>query len=387
MPQSFDAIVVGLGAMGAAAAYQLARRGARVLGIDQFAPPHALGSTHGETRITRLACGEGPMYTQLARRSHEIWRELEASTGRDLLTQNGLLVISGPGRRSANHEEREFLKTSIDIARHEGIAHEVLTGRQARTRFPAFNLNDDDQVYYELGAGFVRPEACVSAQLDEAKRLGAHIRAGETVRSFRASAADVSVETDQGICASRRLVLTAGPWLPGLIGGKLASLFRVTRQVLYWYRIADPEPARYQPENFPVFIWQLPAPQSIYGFPAVGGHDHGVKIATEQYDVDTTPQTVDRTVSDAEARAMYETYIRPFFPGLAADLVKTAVCLYTCVDRARFIIDFHPDTDRVIVASPCSGHGFKHSAAIGEALAELATDGRSRFDLESFRFP
>jgi len=182
-------------------------------------------------------------------------------------------------------------------------------------------------------------------------------------------------------------VLTAGPWLPDLIGEKLASLFRVTRQVLYWYRIADREPARYRPENFPVFIWQLPAPQSIYGFPAVGGPEHGVKIATEQYDVDTTPQTVDRTVGDAEARAMYATYIRPFFPGLAAALVKTAVCLYTCVDHARFIIDFHPDTDRIIVASPCSGHGFKHSAAIGEALAELATDGRSRFDLESFRFP
>src|SRR5437868_362186 len=191
MPQSFDMIVVGLGAMGSAASYQLAQRGARVLGIDQFAPPHTLGSTHGETRITRLACGEGPSYTQFARRSHEIWRELEGATGRDLLTQNGLLVISGPGRRSTNHEERQFLKTTIDIARHEGIAHEVLTGRQARQRFPAFNLNDDDPVYYEPGAGFVRPEACVSAQLDEAGRLGAHIRTAETVRSFRFSTTGV----------------------------------------------------------------------------------------------------------------------------------------------------------------------------------------------------
>jgi len=386
MPQSFDTIVIGLGAMGSAATYQLARRGARVLGIDQFAPPHTLGSTHGETRITRLACGEGPIYTQFARRSHEIWRELEGATGRELLTQNGLLVISGPGPRSANHEEREFLTTTIEIARHEGIAHEVLTGRQARQRFPAFNVDDDDQVYHEPGAGFVRPEACVSAQLDEARKLGADIRTGETVRSFCFSATGVAVETDQGTYEADRLVLTAGPWLPDLIGDRLAPLFRITRQVLYWYRIADREPARYRPENFPVFIWQLPAPQSIYGFPAVGSPESGVKIATEQYDVDTTPQTVDRTVRDEEARAMYATYIKPFFPGLAADLVKTAVCLYTCVDRARFIIDFHPDTDRVIVASPCSGHGFKHSAAIGEALAEIATQGRTRFALASFGF-
>jgi len=164
----------------------------------------------------------------------------------------------------------------------------------------------------------------------------------------------------------------------------------VRRQVLYWFRPEAAEPVdlqKFRPDRFPTFIWQLPAPQAIYGFPAVGGPEGGVKIATEQYETETTADTVDRSVSAEETRHMYSTYVEPFFADLGATCLKTAVCLYTCVERARFIIDFHPESERVIVASPCSGHGFKHSAAIGEALAELAVHGKSRFDLTSFRFP
>jgi len=388
--QSFDAIVLGLGAMGAATTYQLAKRGSRVLGIDRFAPPHGYGSTHGETRITRLACGEGPMYTQFARRSQAIWRELESNTGAKLFTQNGLIVISGEGPRAANHEKPDFLKVTIDVAKANGIAHEVLTGRRARERFPAFNLNDDDMVYHEPDAGFVRPEACLSAQLELAARLGARLRTGETVLSFAPSSDHVTVVTDKGTYSAGSLVVAAGAWLPGLIGEAQAMLFKVTRQVLFWYRgRADATylHSDHQPEKFPVFIWQVPAPQAIYGFPAIAGPEQGVKIATEQYLRETTPEAVDRTVSDDEARDMYTTYVKPFLPGLSAACVRSAVCLYTCVDRARFIIDVHPASQRIIVASPCSGHGFKHSAAIGEALAQLALDGKTTFDLSEFGFP
>jgi sarcosine oxidase len=387
--QSFDAIVLGLGAMGSATAYQLAKRGSRVLGIDRFAPPHIYGSTHGETRITRLACGEGPAYTQFARRSHQIWRELEGLTGRELLTQNGLIVISGQGPRAANHEKPNFLKVTIDIARQNAIAHDVLSGTQARERFPAFKLNDDDVVYHEHEAGFVRPEACVSAQLEMATRLGAQIHTGETVQSFAPTSDHVTVVTDKASYAAGSLVVTAGPWLPGLLGEPFASLFKVRRQVLFWFRGEAPAHvhADFRPDRFPVFIWQLPAPQSIYGFPAIDGPEHGVKIATEQYLRETTPDAIDRTVSDEEIRAMHANYVEPFFPGLGPGCVKTAVCLYTCVDRARFIIDHHPASRRVVVASPCSGHGFKHSAAIGEALSQLAIDGKSRFDLGGFGLP
>jgi sarcosine oxidase len=388
--QSFDAIVLGLGAMGSATVWQLAKRGSKVLGIDRFAPPHVYGSTHGETRITRLACGEGPMYTQFARRSHEIWRELEAMTGRELLTQNGLIVISGEGPRAANHEKPDFLEVTIDIARQNRIAHDVMSGRRARQRFPAFNLNDDDVVYHEPGAGFVRPEACVAAQLEVAGRLGARLHTGETVLSFAPACGHVTVVTDKSTYLTDRLVITAGPWLPGLIGEPHASKFTIRRQVLFWYRgKADSSAylhAGYRPDRFPVFIWQVPAPQAIYGFPAIDGPEQGVKIATEQYVRETTAEAVDRTVSDAEVRDMYATYVGPFFPGLSATCVRTAVCPYTCVDRARFIIDVLPASPRVVVASPCSGHGFKHSAAIGEALAELAIAGKTRFDLAGFAF-
>jgi sarcosine oxidase len=371
--------------MGSAATWQLAKAGRSVLGIDRFAPPHTFGSTHGETRITRLACGEGPMYTQFARRSHAIWRELESQTGRELFTQNGLMVISGPGPRAANHENADFLGTTIQAAELNGVAYDVLDGRSAKRRFPAFNLNDDDKIYFEPGAGFVRPEACVSAQLEMAEKLGARIHTGERVLSFAPSAMSVTVVTDKATYMAEKLVLTAGPWLPGLLAGQLGDMFRVRRQVLYWYRI-DGHAAHYDPKNCPVFIWQLPAPQSIYGFPAIDGPRGGVKIATEQYVRDTTADEVDRTVSEDETRDMYDSYVKPFFPGLVIPCVKSAVCLYTCVDGARFVIDCHPDTDRVIVASPCSGHGFKHSAGIGEALAQLVTHGKSRFDLASFRF-
>jgi sarcosine oxidase len=171
--------------------------------------------------------------------------------------------------------------------------------------------------------------------------------------------------------------VAAGAWLPGMLNPDLASRFMVTRQVLYWFRArSESAHALFSPERFPVYIWQLPAPQSIYGFPATGGLQDGVKLATEQYDVATTPEQVSRTVGPDEVREMYETYVEPFFPGLSPVCVRHKVCLYTWVDGARFIIDRHPDFQRVIIASPCSGHGFKHSAGVGELLAEMVTDGR-----------
>ena len=187
MPAPYDTIVIGLGAMGSAALYQLAKAGQRVLGIDQFAPPHRLGSSHGETRITRLACGEGPEYTQFARRSHQIWRELEAETGKSLLVQNGFLAISGEGTRAANHENPDFLETTIAAAKRAGIAHELLSDADIRKRYPVFNVMDGDRAYFEPEAGYVRPENCIAAQLEEAARLGATIQTDETVARFDAT--------------------------------------------------------------------------------------------------------------------------------------------------------------------------------------------------------
>ena len=386
MPVAYDVAVLGLGAMGAAATYQLARRGARVLGIDRYSPPHEFGSTHGDTRITRIACGEGPEYTAFAVRSHQVWRELEAELGVDLFTQNGLLVIFGPGQRAANHSVTDFRGATVDAAKRAKLDYEMLDTATIRARYPALNVADGDEAYHDTVGGFVRPERCVAAQLQRAKALGADLHLNEKVISFDQTGGSVTVTTDKGTYVAKELIVAAGPWLPDFLKGALAQHFKVTRQVLYWFRAKGArEHAQFSPERFPVYIWQLPAPQPIYGFPATGGLEEGVKLATEQGHSTTKPDAVARAVGPDEIRAMYDTYVGPYFPGLSPVCVRHKVCLYTQVDRARFIIDRHPDADRVIIASPCSGHGFKHSAGVGELLAQMAL-GEAHQDIARFGF-
>jgi sarcosine oxidase len=391
MPARFDTIVIGLGAMGSAATYQLAKSGQRVLGIDRFAPPHSFGSSHGETRITRLACGEGPEYTQFVRRSHQIWRELEGKTDKSLLVQNGALIISGEGPRAANHENPDFLGTTIRAAEAAGIAHELLRDSDIRERYPAFNVLDRDRAYFEPEAGYVFPEECIRAQLQRAQDLGAELYTNEAVTGFTTVNGGVEVASDRASYTADKIVVTAGAWLPDMLPRERAQLFTVRRQVLYWFKLKpDVSADHYKPGNFPVYIWQLPARQAIYGFPWTGDGTPSIKIATEQYDTSTSPQSVDRTISADETRAMHAEFVAPYFPGASPDCDRSAVCLYTCVDHARFIIDELPGNARAIVASPCSGHGFKHSAAIGEALADLAVNGKAaatKFDLSKFAMP
>jgi sarcosine oxidase len=381
--QRFDTIVVGLGATGSAALCHLARKGRRVLGIDRHSPPHALGSSHGDTRITRLAIGEGAQYTPLAQRSHALWRELEAATGTSLLTTNGGLIVSSGATDAVMHVPNFFANT-IAAAAEFGIAHELLTAAEIRRRWPQLKVADRETGYYERDAGFLRPEACVRAHLALAARHGAEIARDERALAFDAADSGVVVTTDRAAYAADKLVVAAGPWLPGLVPPDLARHFRVCRQTLFWFAIDGPV-APFLPENFPVFIWEASgSPQGIYGFPAVDGADGGMKIATEQFAATTTPETVDRTVGDAEVAAMHEHHVAPNFRGVSRRCLRATACLYTVTPDFGFVIDRHPASDRVIVASPCSGHGFKHSAAIGEALAELATDGASTLDLSAF---
>ncbi|HXJ02586.1 MAG TPA: N-methyl-L-tryptophan oxidase [Micropepsaceae bacterium] len=379
----YEIVILGLGAMGSAAAYQLAKRGAKVLGLDQFAPPHALGSSHGDSRITRLAIGEGAHYTPLALRSHEIWREIETETGADLLTVTGGLIISS-GSRTAMLHVGDFFATTVAAAERHGIAHDILDATGIRRRFPQFKVRDDEIGYYEAEAGFLRPENCIRAQLALTQKYGATIQTGEKVVNFETSDNGVTITTNHGTYAGDKLILTAGAWLPELLRSRYAAAFKVYRQVLYWFDVAGPiEP--FLPAHCPVFIWELQGPQqAIYGFPAIDGA-HAVKVATQQYERTTTPGGVNREVSEAEASAMHETYVAPYLPALSRRCVKAVSCLYTVTPDAGFVIDVHPESERIIIASPCSGHGFKHSAAIGEALAELALHGRSRFDLSACR--
>ncbi len=377
----FDAIVLGLGAMGSAALLQLSRRGLRVLGIDRFHPPHPFGSSHGATRITRAAIGEGGHLSPLALRSHALWREVEAETGTSLFSATGVLMISSAAKTSFTHVENFFANT-LAAAERYGIAHEMLDAAAIRARFPQFRVRDDEMAYYEPGAGFLRPEACIAAQLSLAERNGATIRLGETVTRFDTDESQVRVETAQGDYTADKLIVTAGPWLPELLDARLSGLFRVHRQVLFWFAPDDED--AFTVARFPTFIWELAGrAQAIYGFPAIDSD--GVKIATEQYQTTTTPSLASSVIDPGEAAAMHEAYVAPFFSGVSAHCRKAQTCLYTVTPDFGFVIDRHPDSERVLIASCCSGHGFKHSPAIGEALAELVLDGRSTLDLSGFR--
>ena len=379
----FHTIVLGLGAMGSAALYHLTMTGGRVLGLDRYSPPHAFGSTHGDTRITRLAIGEGAQYSPLALRSHELWRELERETGKTLLTTNGGLIISSSARTSRTHVEN-FFQNTLAAARKFGIAHEVLDAQEIRRRFAQFNVADDERGYLEKEAGFLRPEACVAAHLTQAERSGAEIHRNENVLTFHGSATGVSVTTDRGAYAAETLIVAAGAWLPGLIGEHLARHFTVYRQTLFWFDI-EGAIAPFLPERCPIFIWELQRrKQGIYGFPAIDGAGGGVKIATEQYEDATSADAVRRNVTADEIRAMYADYVVPYISGVADKCLKAVTCLYTVTPDFGFVIDRHPQCERVLLVSPCSGHGFKHSPAIGEALAELSTGGAARFDLAPF---
>ena len=380
-PPPADVIVVGLGAMGSASLYQLARRGARVIGIDRFHPPHDQGSSHGESRITRQAIGEGEEYVPFVLRSHEIWRELEAETGEALLFQVGGLLLSRESGGARHHGQGDFVGRSIAAAKRFGIAHEVLRAPEIQQRFPPFRLAGDEIGYYEPGAGYVRPERCVAAQLDRARALGADMRTGEVVLRIEPHAADVEVVTDRERYSAARVIVTAGAWAPALLGGEFAKLLSVYRQVLYWF--APDAPAAFASGVFPIFIWIHGAAPTdhFYGFPLVS---EGVKLAREQFAETTDPDHVSHEVSPPEIADMYATHIRGRLSGITDRCVRAETCLYTATPDSRFVIDRHPDSDRIIVASPCSGHGFKHSPAIGEALADLALTGKSRLDLTPF---
>jgi sarcosine oxidase len=378
-PKHFDAVVLGLGALGSATVFQLSRRGARVLGLDQFAPPHKFGSTHGNTRITRQAIGEGLQLTPLVLRSHTIWREIEQKTGASLFTASGVLIVSSAARTSRTHVAN-FFDNTVTAARNHGIRHEIWDAATVRLRFPQFRVHDQEIGYYEPGGGFLRPEACITAQLELARRNGAEIRLNEQVTGYEIRAGHVLIETATGIYVADRLVLAAGPWLPSLLDADLARLFRLFPQKQFWFTPSDD---LFQADRFPVFIWELSGPkQAIYGFPDIDGA--GVKVATEQYDVTAAPTGNAEEANSSESRSMYDSYVAPFLPGLSGTCRHVSTCFYTVTPDFGFVLDHHPASERVIIASCCSGHGFKHSAALGEAAADLVLDGGSRFDLTPF---
>ncbi|KQP04466.1 N-methyl-L-tryptophan oxidase [Pseudorhodoferax sp. Leaf265] len=393
--EPYDVAVVGLGALGSAIVRPLAERGARVLGLDRHAPPHDLGSSHGESRITRLAIGEGDAYVPLVRRSHAIWRALERQTGVPLYEATGGLVLGSERSRRTHHGKPDFLQRTIGSAQRHGIAHELLDAREIRRRFPPFALRGDEIGYWEPEAGLVRPEQAIRAQLAVARASGAHLRTGETVLALEPHGdGSVTLATDQGRYRARQVVLSAGAWLPGLLQGlgqdawaAWAGEFAVYRQVMHWYALQPDAAPAFVPGRFPVFIWMYGDGEEdyFYGFPSLDPQQPALKVATEQYAAPTTPEALRREVGVEEAAAMHASRVAGRFPQAGPQALQSRACMYTVTRDRDFVVDRLGDGLPVWVASACSGHGFKHSAGLGEAIALKLLDVGTGALLASFQ--
>lgn len=376
----FDVIVIGLGAMGSAAACHLARRGARVVGLEQFTPAHDKGSSHGRSRIIRQAYFEDPAYVPLLVRAYELWDELERSTGMQLLTTTGGAMIGRP--------DSHTVSGSIRSAEEHDLPHEILDASQLRRRFPPFAPADDEIALYEERAGFLVPEDCIRAHVAAATSAGADLRFGLEVESWDGHGGRVRVVASGGEeFEGARLVITPGAWAPKLLTD-LGAPMVVERQVMYWF---DPigGTAALAPETFPIYVWEAADGMQCYGFPAHDGPRGGAKVAFFRKGVETSPETIDRAVSKEEADDM-RAFASARIPALGGPLLAAKTCMYTTTPDEHFVIGTHPGHDEVVIACGFSGHGFKFASVVGEILADLTLDGGTRhairlFDPERFR--
>ena len=356
----FEVIVVGLGAMGSAAAAHVAARGKRVLGLEQFQPAHDQGSSHGRSRVIRLAYFEHPAYVPLLRRAYELWRRLEGATGRELLRITGGLMIGAP--------ESEVVAGSLRSAREHQLRHEMLEARDIRRRFPALTTQEGTVALYETEAGVVFPEEAIRAHLDVAADNGAQLHCDERVEGWHVlPSGTIEVRTAVATYEAARLILAPGAWAAALFKIDWLPL-EVEAQQLHWFR-PHGGAAPFAPERFPVYIWDLGDGVQFYGFPAE--NDGRVKVAFFR--------------SRVQGESAIRDALRPAIPALAAGtLIDTVACKYTLTPDQHFVIGLHPDWPNVTIASPCSGHGYKFASVIGEILADLALDGATQHPIELF---
>ncbi len=371
--RSYDAIVVGLGAMGSATLFHLAKRGLRVLGLEQFSPGHTLGSSHGDSRIIRETYFEHPLYVPLVQRAHQLWRELEELSGQSLMKITGGLMIGPP--------DGMVVAGTLRSAREHHLPHEILTAAEVEKRFPLFRLEPGIVAVLDPRAGYLDPEACNRAYVDAARAAGAETRFDVPVLEWAAEGDGVRVTTGKGEYLANLLVLAGGAW-NGELARELALPLAIERQAVVWFEPHE-RGGEYESERFPIYAYEFKAGTICYGFPRL---PRGVK-ASVMHDgaIVADPSSVRRTVVDDEVISL-RAALRPVLPALSeAPVCETAVCLFTNTPDHDFIIDFHPRHPQVLISSPCSGHGFKFASALGELQAELVTTGKSRFDLSPFR--
>jgi sarcosine oxidase len=366
---SYDAIVIGCGGVGSAALYHLARRGLRVLGLDPFPPAHDRGSSHGSTRIIRRAYFEHPDYVPLLLAAYEQWGELENAWGRRLLTQTGLLQVGPP--------EGEVLPGVLASAARHGLAVESLTAAEAMARFSGFHITEPLAAVYEPAAGSLAVEECVRAHLAGAVAAGAVLRCGARMERWEGAGdaklgATIRVYCDGEVLTTPRLAIAAGPWAASLLA-ELGVSLRVERRVQVWFRA--PSIPYSAAAGCPAYLFELP--QGIfYGFPRLDAR--GVKVAEHTGDqpVDD-PKNVDRQLHPSDL-ARLEPFVASRLPGVELTATTHSVCMYTMSADQHFMVDRHPRHPGVVFAAGLSGHGFKFTGVLGQALADLAVDGGTK---------
>ncbi|MBO0752469.1 MAG: N-methyl-L-tryptophan oxidase [Bradyrhizobiaceae bacterium] len=367
---ALDAAIIGLGVTGSAALAALARRGQRVVGFDRFAAGHDRGSSHGATRVIRLGYFEHPSYVPLVRAAYLLWRELEARSGQPLLTVTGIVEIGAPGSA--------LVAGTLQSARQHGLPHEVLDAATVMKRFPAFRIAEDFTAVFQPDGGVLRAEPAVAAFQAVARAAGADLRIGERAVAVTPEGGAVRVTTERGEISAGCAILAAGPWLRTL-SPRAAVPVRVTRQVLAWFA-----PLRHAQwfagRHFPVFLLEN-RDGVFYGFPADAT---GVKVARHHHlNEAVDPDHYDRTVSAAD-EAVIRSVLKAHLPDADGPLRTAGTCLYTMAPDGDFIVDRLGECPRIIVASPCSGHGFKFAPVIGEILADLAMTGATEHDISRF---
>jgi sarcosine oxidase len=373
MPPPYDAIVIGIGGMGSASAYHLAQRGWRVLGLEQHDLLHELGSSHGLTRIIRLAYHEHPSYVPLLRRSYELWHELEARAGERLLITTGS-VEGGP-------EDGPTFRGSLAAAQLHDLPHEVLDLDELRRRYPAYGDFDRSlRVVWQPDGGFLLAERSVLAHVTQAIHHGAELHFREPVREWLPTAeGGVRVTTERGTYEANRLLICAGAWA-GRVVPQLAPIAVPERQVLAWLQPTRPE--LFAPDRFPVFLLDVEE-GSHYGFPV---HDvPGFKFGRYHH----LREPMDPDDPDRSTRPDDEAILRAFaaryFPDGAGPTVMLKACMFTNSPDEHFLIDRLPDAPQVSVAAGFSGHGYKFCSVVGEVMADLAMHGKTRHDIGLFR--
>ena len=365
---SYDVIVIGLGAHGSATAYQLARRGQRVLGVEAYPRAHDLGSSGGLTRIIRLAYFEHPDYVPMLRAAWGTWPQIEAEAEAQLMLQTGGIYCGRAGS--------DVLEGSLRSAREHDLPHELLDAAEARHRFPALRLDDDMQALHEPLAGMLFPERCIDAHLTLAERHGATLHFGERVTAWRVSGAGVTVTTERTSYSADRLVIAAGAWLPKL-APELHLPLAVERTPLFWFEPAG-LPELLGPERLPVWIVELDDEHAFYGFPDMP--DQGFKAARHHGGLPADPDSLDREVHETD-EAPVRRFLERYLPDGNGRRLRAQVCMYTNTPDFNFVLDFHPTHERVLILSPCSGHGFKFSSVIGSIAADLVTAGSTTFEI------